>query len=273
MKQIAIFGATGQVGLWATRRALALGLSVRVLLREPTRLPEELRSKVDVKQGDATKLEDVQATVEGVDAVLVALGTRNDISASTTMSEGMRNIITAMKSCNVDTVSVCLSVIKIDESDDVEACSGVVVEVDICAAVVQDINRCEGTEVEILGDSKVDCEFDGRKVLGDAGSFLFYDLEKIPPMFRHVTADHQRMLDSIKGSGLKWIAVLPPHFTGESFYMHRHTLDSPSSKYTVKEGSSPGRTITKQDLGQFLVESLSLPQYYNKVLGIATNME
>nr|CAD7406143.1 unnamed protein product [Timema cristinae] len=261
MKQIAIFGATGQVGLWATRKALALGLSVRVLLREPTRLPEELRSKVDVKQGDATKLEDVQATVEGVDAVLVALGTRNDISASTTMSEGMRNIITAMKSCGVDTVSVCLSVIKTDESD-VEVCSGVVVEVDICGAVVLDINRCEGTEVELLGDSKVDCEFDGRKVLGDAGSFLFYDLDKIPPMFRHVTADHQRMLDSIKGSGMKWIAVLPPHFT-----------DSPSSKYTVKEGSSPGRTITTQDLGQFLVESLSLPQYYNKVLGIATNME
>ncbi|CAG2053124.1 unnamed protein product [Timema podura] len=202
MKQIAIFGATGQVGLWATRKALALGLSVRVLLREPTRLPEELRSKVDVKQGDVTKLEDVQATVEGVDAVLVALGTRNDISASTTMSEGMRNIITAMKSCGVDIVSVCLS------------------------------------------------------------AFLFYDLETVPPMFRHVTADHQRMLDSIKGSGMKWIAVLPPHFT-----------NSPSSKYTVKEGSSPGRTITTQDLGQFLVESLSLPQYYNKVLGIATDVE
>lgn len=70
------------------------------------------------------------------------------------MSDGLKNIIRAMKKNNVERVSVCLS------------------------------------------------------------SFLFWDLDKIPKQFLDINADHQRMFDAIKESGLKWIAVLPPHITG-----------------------------------------------------------
>lgn len=55
-------------------------MQVKALLRDPSKLPEHLRSKIEVIQGDVTKDTDVQQTVEGQDAVLVTLGTRNDLS-------------------------------------------------------------------------------------------------------------------------------------------------------------------------------------------------
>lgn len=45
-------------------------------------------------------------------------------------------------------------------------------------------------------------------------AFLFYQPEKVPAIFNNINADHQRMFDAIKESGLKWIAVLPPHIAG-----------------------------------------------------------
>jgi hypothetical protein len=47
-------------------------------------------------------------------------------------------------------------------------------------------------------------------------AFLFYEPEKVPARFHDLNADHQRMLDCLTASRLKWIAVLPPHLTGES---------------------------------------------------------
>jgi len=78
-------------------------------------------------------------------------------------------------------------------------------------------------------------------------------------MFKDLNADHQRMFDHLSKSSLKWIAVFPPHIA-----------DSPSSEYTVKHGSSPGRAISKYDLGKFLVECLSKPEHHNQICGIAT---
>lgn len=79
-------------------------------------------------------------------------------------------------------------------------------------------------------------------------------------MFNDLNADHQRMLDLIKKEDtLKWIAVLPPHIA-----------DTPSGQYTIKHGSSPGRAISKRDLGAFLVESLNKSEHYQQICGIAT---
>jgi uncharacterized protein YbjT (DUF2867 family) len=54
-------------------------LHVKALLRDPSKLPEHLRSNVEVVQGDVTSDADVLQTVEGQDAVVVTLGTRNDL--------------------------------------------------------------------------------------------------------------------------------------------------------------------------------------------------
>jgi putative NADH-flavin reductase len=49
------------------------------LVRDPSKLPEHLQSHIDIIQGDVTNSTDVQQTVEGQDAVVVTLGTRNDL--------------------------------------------------------------------------------------------------------------------------------------------------------------------------------------------------
>ncbi|PSN33680.1 Flavin reductase (NADPH) [Blattella germanica] len=198
MQKIVIFGSTGGVGLHATEIAVKKGFQVTVLVRNTSRLPEHLQASVKVIVGDVLDESAVNKAVEGQDAVVVILGTGYDLSSTTVMSNGMKNIVSAMKANGLEHVSVCLS------------------------------------------------------------AFLFYDDSKVPERFRELNADHQRMLDVIKESGLKWVAVLPPHFT-----------DNTSSKYSISHGSSPGRAIAKCDLASFLLDSLSIPEHYNQLCGIA----
>lgn len=198
MNRVVIFGATGNTGLCALNSAVNKGLNVRVFVRDENKVPADLKNKVDVVVGDVTNPEQVSKAVSDRDGVVVVLGTRNDLSPTTVLSQGMKNIIDAMKSHGVQVVSVCLS------------------------------------------------------------AFLFYKPEAVPAIFKDLNADHQRMLDILKESQLKWVAVLPPHIA-----------DKPNTKYVVKHDESPGRAISKHDLGAFLVESLQQPEHYQKVCGIA----
>ncbi|XP_029661196.1 flavin reductase (NADPH) [Formica exsecta] len=198
MKRIVIFGATGNTGLCSLRSAVENDLDVRAFVRNEAKVPENLKSKIESVIGDVTNAEQVAKAVADRDAVVVVLGTRNDLSPTTILSQGLKNIIDAMKTHNVELISVCLS------------------------------------------------------------AFLFYKPEAVPAIFKDLNADHQRMFDMIKESGLKWVAILPPHIA-----------DTPKSKYTVTFDSSPGRAISKHDLGAFLVECLMKPEYYQKVCGIA----
>ncbi|KAG5315678.1 BLVRB reductase, partial [Pseudoatta argentina] len=198
-KRIVLFGGTGNTGLCSLRTAVENGLEVRAFVRDKDKVPEDLRNKVELIEGDVTNAKEVANAVADRDAVVVTLGTRTDLSPTTVMSQGMKNIIEAMKAHNVELVSICLS------------------------------------------------------------AFLFLKLEAVPAIFRGVTEDHQRMFDLIKSSDLKWIAILPPHIA-----------ETPMSKYTVTFDSSPGRVISKYDLGAFLVECLENPNYYQKICGIAT---
>ncbi|XP_044729034.1 flavin reductase (NADPH) [Chrysoperla carnea] len=199
MNKILVFGSTGQTGMAAVDAALLQGLTVLAFVRNTSKIPDSWGSKVQTVVGDALQYDTVlNAVNQGVDGVVVALGTRNKLEATTDMSEGMKNIVKAMKAANVTTVSVCLS------------------------------------------------------------SFLFMDPEKVPKMFNEINADHKRMLDVVKNSGLNYIAVFPPHIA-----------DEPKSNYTIKHDASPGRVISKYDLGEFLVSSLSKPEHYGKSCGIA----
>jgi hypothetical protein len=65
-------------------------------------------------------------------------------------------------------------------------------------------------------------------------AFLFYEPEKVPARFHDLNADHQRMLDSLKASGLNWVAVLPPHLTGDNIFniLFQHPMASYASLYT-----------------------------------------
>ncbi|KAL2717870.1 flavin reductase (NADPH) [Vespula squamosa] len=198
-KRIVIFGATGNTGLCVLNHAVEKGMDVRVFVRDKTKIPENVRNKVDTIIGDVTNDTDVSKAVAGRDAVVVALGTRNDLKPTTVLSDGMKNIIQAMKTHNVELVSVCLS------------------------------------------------------------AFLFYKPDAVPAIFKDLNADHQRMFDLLKESGLKWIAILPPHISSTENF-----------KYIIKHDESPGRAISKYALGAFLIDCLEQSDHYQKICGIAT---
>ncbi|XP_032084174.1 flavin reductase (NADPH) isoform X1 [Thamnophis elegans] len=96
------------------------GYQVTVLVRDPARLPPDLQP-AQVVVGDVLNRADVDRAVQGQDAVIIVLGTRNDLSPTTMMSEGTRNIVAAMKSCSIGKVVVCLSAFLMWDPDKVPA--------------------------------------------------------------------------------------------------------------------------------------------------------
>ncbi|NWS65285.1 BLVRB reductase, partial [Chunga burmeisteri] len=84
------------------------GYAVTVLVRDGARLPAWGHS-ARVVLGDARDPTAVAEAVRGQDAVIILLGTRNDLSPTTVMSEGTKNIVTAMKAHGVRKVVACLS--------------------------------------------------------------------------------------------------------------------------------------------------------------------
>ncbi|XP_004441607.1 PREDICTED: flavin reductase (NADPH) [Ceratotherium simum simum] len=193
VKKIAIFGATGMTGLPTLAQAMEAGYEVTVLVRDASRLPSEGPQPAHVVVGDVRQAADVDKTVAGQDAVIVLLGTRNDLSPTTVMSEGARNIVAAMKAHGVDKVVACTS------------------------------------------------------------AFLLWDPAKVPAQLRDVTDDHIRMHKVLKESGLKYVAVMPPHIAG----------DKPlTGAYTVTlDGRGPSRVISKHDLGNFMLRCLTTDEY------------
>lgn len=131
-------------------------LKIRLLIRDEATLPEDFKNvdKIELVKGNVLNISNVKTAIKDVDAVCVILGTGTSLAATTDMSNGMKNIIEAMKEFGIKKVSVCLS------------------------------------------------------------SFLFMEQEEVPKIFWDITADHKRMLDAVKESGLEYRAVFPPRIEG-----------------------------------------------------------
>ncbi|XP_043918244.1 flavin reductase (NADPH) isoform X2 [Protopterus annectens] len=108
VKNIIIFGATGMTGLATLPQAVSAGYNVTVLVRDPALLPAEPKV-TRVVVGDVLNKADVMQAVEGQDAVIIILGTRNDLSPTTVMSEGTKNIVEAMTAFGIKKVIACTS--------------------------------------------------------------------------------------------------------------------------------------------------------------------
>ncbi|KAJ1108251.1 hypothetical protein NDU88_005632 [Pleurodeles waltl] len=175
-------------------QAVQAGYNVTVLVRDASRLPAEVAvPKVIV--GDVLNKSDVNKAVEGQDAVIVVLGTGTDLSPTTVMSEGTKNIVEAMKKHSIRKLVACMS------------------------------------------------------------SFLLWDIAKVPPRLVPVTEDHIRMYEVIKGSGLDYVAVLPPHIAG----------DKPlTGEYNISIDSRGGNVISKHDLAHFFLKCLTTSEYDGK---------
>jgi len=186
-------------GTCVVNSALEKGKQVKLLVRDESTVPAEFKDKVEVVKGDVLNQDDVEKTVQGTDAVIIILGTRNSVEPTTMMSEGTKNIIQAMKNNGLRKFSACMS------------------------------------------------------------SFLLMPPEMVPKVFLELNADHKRMLDIIQESDLDYRAVLPPHIANE-----------PSAPFQTLHDKSPGRSISKFDLGKFFVDCLEQEEHSRKVIGIAT---
>ncbi|XP_048837143.1 flavin reductase (NADPH) isoform X1 [Brienomyrus brachyistius] len=108
VKNVAIFGSTGMTGLATLPQVVAAGYNATVLVRDPSKLPPDHRAS-RVVVGDVLNKKDVEKTLEGQDAAIIILGTRNDLSPTTVMSEGTRNVLEVMKVRGIRKVVACMS--------------------------------------------------------------------------------------------------------------------------------------------------------------------
>lgn len=111
--KLAILGATGKTGGHALEIALAAGHHVRVLARTPAKLTAT-HERLEVVQGDATKVEDCATLVDGCDAVIGTLGPPN-LGVTTVRQDAARAVVDAMKQKGVTKV-VWLSALGVGEN-------------------------------------------------------------------------------------------------------------------------------------------------------------
>jgi putative NADH-flavin reductase len=99
--KIAVFGATGALGGECAKQCLEAGHEVVVFARTPDKLPEELRARVTVVQGDGLVADDVARAMEGgVEAILFAIGIDKH-SPEDICTDVTRHILAAMPAAEV----------------------------------------------------------------------------------------------------------------------------------------------------------------------------
>jgi len=108
--KIGLFGATGNTGQAVLSLAVNAGHEVTVLVRNSQKLPAEIRAQLaGIVEGDVLNEEVVHQVVTGQDGIIVALGTGTDLSPTTVLSEGLKNVLSAMNKTGVKRISACLS--------------------------------------------------------------------------------------------------------------------------------------------------------------------
>lgn len=98
--RILIIGATGGTGRQLVQQALEQGHQVTALVRKPAKLRVE-HPNLRIVKGNVLDYASVESAVRGQSAVVCALGHKRLFYPTRILSEGTRNILRAMKACNV----------------------------------------------------------------------------------------------------------------------------------------------------------------------------
>ncbi|XP_063793758.1 flavin reductase (NADPH)-like isoform X1 [Pseudophryne corroboree] len=99
-----------------------------------------------------------------------------------------------------------------------------------------------------------------RKVVGCMSSLVNWDITKVPSHYLPVTEDHVRMYQVLKGSGLDYVAVLPPYVAA----------NKPLTKdYTIKVDERGGDVISVHDLSHFFLRCLTTSEYDGKRIALS----
>ena len=104
--KIAIIGASAGIGLQTTRRALEKGHEVATLSRRVVPIPDHARLRR--VQGSATNLNDVRATVEGAEGIMVTIGTKSPF-ATTMFSDSSRILLQTIRELGSSPVLIVLT--------------------------------------------------------------------------------------------------------------------------------------------------------------------
>lgn len=97
--KLTVFGATGRTGLEIIKQAVERGYQVSVFVRNKDKLGE-LKSKVEVHEGDIMSVEDVSKACRGSDVVISAIGPTKD-SQPGFQPRAIQTIITSMQQLNL----------------------------------------------------------------------------------------------------------------------------------------------------------------------------
>ena len=106
-KHILVIGATKGIGLAVTDEALERGHRVRAFARSAKEMARD-HPRLEKRSGDATDEGDVAAAVDGIDAVVMALGVKEGVGMvvreTTLFSRATEVLIPAMQAAGVDRV-------------------------------------------------------------------------------------------------------------------------------------------------------------------------
>jgi uncharacterized protein YbjT (DUF2867 family) len=102
--KLAIFGATGTVGSELLTQALDAGHDLRVLVRNPAKLPSQ-RPHLTAVHGNVKDMSAVKQTLSGCNAVLSTLGARRGDDHDTRRT-GTENVIAAMRQSGIQRLVV-----------------------------------------------------------------------------------------------------------------------------------------------------------------------
>ncbi|MGG4490184.1 NAD(P)-dependent oxidoreductase [Metabacillus idriensis] len=97
--KIALFGGTGRVGKTFLEQALNEGHTVRMLVRDPSKI-ESINNHAEMIKGNAREIESIERTVSGCDAVVSCLGTDGD----DTLTVAVPLIVRAMRNAGMNRV-------------------------------------------------------------------------------------------------------------------------------------------------------------------------
>jgi putative NADH-flavin reductase len=94
--KLAIFGATGKTGQHLVQQALDTGHEVVAFVRTPSKLNIQNREHLSFVQGDIQDAAEVEAAIQGADAVLSVLGPTSN-KPELAVTNGTQNILAAMQ--------------------------------------------------------------------------------------------------------------------------------------------------------------------------------
>lgn len=97
MSTILVAGATGSIGHLVVEEALSEGYTVRALVRDPAKAARILPPAAEIAVGDVTRPQTLPAAVQGVDAIILTLGSDAGGSSPEDVDYGgVRNLLEAL---------------------------------------------------------------------------------------------------------------------------------------------------------------------------------